>query len=511
MWKCHKCGKPVYFAERKQSLGYDWHPECLRCEECGKRLNPGQHAEHKGVPYCHVPCYGALFGPQLFGHGTRVESHTSFGKVENKSAGPNMSRSHLESKLKLFNQFYDGKSGEIRSREVNGRLVLEGALRIYWGVLGVIHLKEDDDQRTVVTIRKRNSCRSSVFNVKTDEVCVDVEHINNSTNHVTACDDSDEVEESVTSGDSGVDLSTAGASSEVDSGGGSVMTSRDSLDSVTPSNKSLTLPTKLDIKQIDWDELDDLLQVERHVDESQKLYQTMPASVLASLNTTTSSTTATDHESDQEQDSYSQHFEDNVEPSGPDPSSEDEEQQTVVRRRTGPAAIKRRAGHRRSRSSKLRRRCSINGHFYNRETSFFTPPFGSQMSVWVTSLVSTQEVINLMLDKYKVDSQPANFALFVVRDNGEQRRLQDEEYPLLVRVMLGPHEDVAKLYLMDRHSTDEISCEVAQFLNLSTTECRAILERYSYEEEREVRRVKAKFREMRRQMKQRMEELKVRL
>ena len=32
-------------AERKQSLGFDWHPNCLRCEECGKRLNPGQHAE----------------------------------------------------------------------------------------------------------------------------------------------------------------------------------------------------------------------------------------------------------------------------------------------------------------------------------------------------------------------------------------------------------------------------------------------------------------------------------
>lgn len=40
------------------------------------------------------------------------------------------------------------------------------------------------------------------------------------------------------------------------------------------------------------------------------------------------------------------------------------------------------------------------------------------MSVWVTSLVSTEEVINLMLDKYKVDSKPCNFALFVVRDNG---------------------------------------------------------------------------------------------
>lgn len=49
---------------------------------------------------------------------------------------------------------------EIRSREVNNRLVLEGALRVYWGVHGVIHLKEDDDQRTLV-VRKRNSCRLS--------------------------------------------------------------------------------------------------------------------------------------------------------------------------------------------------------------------------------------------------------------------------------------------------------------------------------------------------------------
>lgn len=74
-------------------------------------------------------------------------------------------RSHLETKLKVFNQYYEGKSGGIRSREVNGRLILEGALRIYWGVRGVIHLKEDDDQRTVVTARNRNSCRRSVSEV----------------------------------------------------------------------------------------------------------------------------------------------------------------------------------------------------------------------------------------------------------------------------------------------------------------------------------------------------------
>ena len=32
-------------AERKTSLGRDWHPNCLRCKECARVLTPGQHAE----------------------------------------------------------------------------------------------------------------------------------------------------------------------------------------------------------------------------------------------------------------------------------------------------------------------------------------------------------------------------------------------------------------------------------------------------------------------------------
>lgn len=78
------------------------------------------------------------------------------------------------------------------------------------------------------------------------------------------------------------------------------------------------------------------------------------------------------------------------------------------------------------------------------------------MSVWITSLVTTHEVINLLLEKYKVDSPAENFSLFIIRDNGEQKRLKDTEYPLLNRIMLGPHEDVAKLFLVDSRRTDEI-------------------------------------------------------
>ncbi|XP_061766405.1 cysteine-rich protein 2-like [Nerophis ophidion] len=62
--KCPKCDKVVYFAEKVSSLGKDWHKLCLKCDRCNQHLNAGGHAEHDGRPYCHKPCYAALFGPK---------------------------------------------------------------------------------------------------------------------------------------------------------------------------------------------------------------------------------------------------------------------------------------------------------------------------------------------------------------------------------------------------------------------------------------------------------------
>ncbi|XP_066551001.1 cysteine-rich protein 2 isoform X2 [Amia ocellicauda] len=62
--KCPKCDKTVYFAEKVTSLGKDWHKFCLKCERCNKTLTAGGHAEHDGKPYCHKPCYAALYGPK---------------------------------------------------------------------------------------------------------------------------------------------------------------------------------------------------------------------------------------------------------------------------------------------------------------------------------------------------------------------------------------------------------------------------------------------------------------
>lgn len=44
----------------------------------------------------------------------------------------------------------------------------------------------------------------------------------------------------------------------------------------------------------------------------------------------------------------------------------------------------------------------------------------------------------------------------MIKDNGEQRKLKEDDYPLVTRIILGPHEDIAKLFLMDGQQTPEI-------------------------------------------------------
>jgi Ras association domain-containing protein 2/4 len=78
------------------------------------------------------------------------------------------------------------------------------------------------------------------------------------------------------------------------------------------------------------------------------------------------------------------------------------------------------------------------------------------MSVYVTTMLTAQEIVSLVMDKYKIESKADNFALFIVRDNGEQKKLSNDDCPLLTRVLLGPHEDVARLFLMDTDVTHEI-------------------------------------------------------
>ncbi|CAN7991876.1 unnamed protein product [Ixodes pacificus] len=434
MWTCRKCGKPVYFAERKTSMGYEWHPECLRCEECGKRLNPGQHAEHKGVPYCHVPCYSVLFGPTLFGHGSQVEAHTSFGKNPNPRQNiSTVPRGHLEGKLRAYNQFFEGKSGIVQSRLRNGRLILEGSIRIYWGVNRMIRLKEEHDDRIPVR-RRRSSLRLSRLSVNLRDRENSDGNICNGHAFSSFPKENGHEDATVRSADS----SPQGEPEAMDGEEGGNPKNGDAAE-IARSYSTLPNPGKRCLQEL-----------------------------LAEADL-------------------------------PPPAFPEEA--------NGFESVTLRSKNRSSRV-KLRRRCSINGHFYNRETSVFTPAYASVTSVWVTSLVNAPEVINQLLDKFKVENSPQDFALYVVRDNGERRLMQDDEFPLLARVMLGPDEDVAKLFIMNRENTNEIPHEVAQYLNFSEVELLSFIQKFHEEEAREVEKIKSRYAIMRQRILARMLELK---
>jgi len=651
MWKCQKCGKPVYFAERRQSLGFDWHPYCLKCEECGKVLTPGQHAEHAGGPYCHIPCYAALFGPKLFGHGSTTESHRSFGRRENSFVREE--DEGIRKKLKEFNQHYkDRPKSQVSSREVNGRLVLEGVLTIYWGTETTVRLAETADNRVIARQRKTQSLYldSRVSQFEDDPISALTPLLDRppsppffdpSTHPLGLEEERDNPDELFNELD---DLDTEGFLSldplhkwetlsslcssppkglhpQLSSKSPpSLMNSpqppspdlnpradtlkRSHSDRLGTSNSSplpsfdsssKTLPSSLSSIR---DDLDELLCVERKLSEHERVYHTVTGGlplvvesdkkseeevtakrdVAEKVDALMENNLAPIEKNEEVQDSSEKVLGIKTEETGIDIGNATEvkvkearggkrflvekcEQQTNCTKETsekgaggpifqlgeyrarprpkmqedkgggkgepvslqeedlkggrgksrdkkGPRALRRRpAGKRVTRQQRLARRSSINGHWYDRETCVFTPPKHSAMSVYTSSLANHADVLTALLAKYKVEAEPGEFALYLMHETGERRMISETEFPLLVRVRTGPHEDVAKLYLMDRTRTEEISQQVAAFLRFSYAELRSFLNMFYEEEEREADRIRTKFLLVKRRLQRQLEAL----
>jgi len=652
MWKCQKCGKPVYFAERRQSLGFDWHPYCLKCEECGKVLTPGQHAEHAGGPYCHIPCYAALFGPKLFGHGSTTESHRSFGRRENSFVREE--DEGIRKKLKEFNQHYkDRPKSQVSSREVNGRLVLEGVLTIYWGTETTVRLAETADNRVIARQRKTQSLyldtRVSKFEDDPNSALTPLldrppspPFFDPSTHPLGLEEERDNPDELFNELD---DLDTEGFLSldplhkwetlsslctSPPKGLRPQLSSKSpplSMDSPQPQSPDLnpradtlkrshsdrlgppnssplptfdssskTLPSSLSSIR---DDLDELLCVERKLSEHERVYHTVTgglpldgeseknseeevtakrdvaqkvdalmennlapiearernegiqgcaekAAVIKTEETIGNGTEVKVKEArggtrflvekcEQQQQTISSTRETPQKGAGPpifqlgeyrarprpkmqedpgggkgEPVSLQEEDLKGGKSssRKGARALRRRpAGKRVTRQQRLARRSSINGHWYDRETCVFTPPKHSAMSVYTSSLANHADVLTALLAKYKVEAEPGEFALYLMHETGERRIISETEFPLLVRVRTGPHEDVAKLYLMDRTRTEEISQQVAAFLRFSYAELRSFLNMFYEEEEREADRIRTKFLLIKRRLQRQLEPL----
>ncbi|XP_044768640.1 ras association domain-containing protein 6 isoform X2 [Neomonachus schauinslandi] len=123
---------------------------------------------------------------------------------------------------------------------------------------------------------------------------------------------------------------------------------------------------------------------------------------------------------------------------------------TLVRKRMKPPMV--------DRKKLQKHRASINGHFYNHE----------------------------------IENSAQDFALYIIFATGEQRRLKKTDVPLLHRLLQGPSKDNARIFLMEK-DTEEISSDVAQYINFHFSLLESILQRLNEEEKREIQRTITKF------------------
>ncbi|KAI5108050.1 ras association domain-containing protein 4, partial [Silurus meridionalis] len=140
-----------------------------------------------------------------------------------------------------------------------------------------------------------------------------------------------------------------------------------------------------------------------------------------------------------------------------------------------------------------RHRFSINGHFYNHKTSIFTPAYGSVTNVRVSSSMTTQQVLSLLLNKFRVENKADEFALYVVHESGERTKIKDTEYPLVSRVLHGPCEKIAKIFIMEKDLGEEVTCDVAQYIKFEMPVLNSFVTKLKEEEEREISKLTEKY------------------
>lgn len=481
---CARCGKPVYFAERKTSLGRDWHPTCLKCYECGRVLSPGQHAEHKSNPYCHTPCYQALFGPPLLGYGSNLASRANFAK------GPAEYGHDYEDDVYKREIYSNSRVTAIR-RQKQIQSVPPSILNHDFSVpTSVSRSNSSNSARPAKSMDVKSSPSKSPPTMKDlpeklpprlRDILEKVEAFNNyydgKVHHQMTVEQLPNGEVQI----QGPLRIYWGLSRPIqlrqcdDIPNPPIAKWRHSLCvNVNNSPQQNTAP----LRSHDADGLSP-----RHPLSPTRPKHGVDDSVLAS------------------------------------PASTDD---VIMRRRN---IRKFNTVAYRSDAPTKWKRASINGHIFNYDTSVFTPVLGSSTSVIVDSTMTSPAVIQTLLEKFKVENSPSEYVLSVVSDNTE-RLLGEDEKPLLERLQLGADDQGAKIFLKERQMAPNTAIsdtpdklpimeeeeetlpeEVEQLLILPIAALKGVLKKYHHDEEHDVRVLKAKFERVRRKIKKRMEEL----
>uniref|UniRef100_A0A1A8EVN9 Ras association (RalGDS/AF-6) domain family member 4 n=2 Tax=Nothobranchius korthausae TaxID=1143690 RepID=A0A1A8EVN9_9TELE len=151
-------------------------------------------------------------------------------------------------------------------------------------------------------------------------------------------------------------------------------------------------------------------------------------------------------------------------------------------------------------------RFSINGHFYNHKTSVFTPAYGSVTNVRVNSSMTTGQVLNLLLHKFRVENKAEDFVLYMVHESGERSRLKVDERPLVTRILYGPCEKISKIFITEADLGEEVTYDVAQYIKFEIPVLDSFVEKLKEEEEREITKLTQKYSALRSMIQHQLED-----
>eukprot|EP00731_Ephydatia_muelleri_P005327 Em0002g1503a len=138
------------------------------------------------------------------------------------------------------------------------------------------------------------------------------------------------------------------------------------------------------------------------------------------------------------------------------------------------------------------------------------PPHGTPPNLRVTNTMSSNEVIGMLLQKYNVENSPSDFTLCVRRDTGVMEPFREEDVPLMVRLRLGPSEDIAKIFVLEASEARllEVTEETANWMKFSEAELNIFIKKFNEEEEKETKKIVERFKPWRTAIRQEQENIK---
>ncbi|XP_035235378.1 ras association domain-containing protein 2-like isoform X1 [Anguilla anguilla] len=170
----------------------------------------------------------------------------------------------------------------------------------------------------------------------------------------------------------------------------------------------------------------------------------------------------------------------------------------ILRTKSDAGVLRRGARRSASDQRKIRRhRFSINGHFYNHKTAVFTPAYGSVTNVRINSCMTTPQVLRVLLNKFKIENSPDDFALYLVHTSGERVQLKRSDHPLVLRVLQGPCEQVSRIFLMEQDLAEEVTYDVAQYIKFEMPVLQSFITKLKEEEDREVQKLRTRYTSLR--------------